>query len=250
MTPTSENHSPTPLHESINAGIDAVVKEGVRGASGPEAREAPQCSPSLVNMYHTRTNNSADEKKRKKHYWLLMSFLYRVESLNLSVIRLDLTTASGEDARSLYDHFKLLRRKIGRKIGRPLHYWAMQTREGNGVFHTILAAEGSLYVEFEWIREEWLKTHGASRVYVKRYRKGKGSRGRVSSYMVGQYMKNQDAIVKVISSKKQTFGFPVAEVWRFLKKEYQGEPFKERLYAWHKVLSGEWKVEWVSGDRK
>jgi hypothetical protein len=48
MTPTSDNHSPTPLHVSINAGIDAVVKEGVQGASGPEARETPPRSSSLV----------------------------------------------------------------------------------------------------------------------------------------------------------------------------------------------------------
>ena len=44
MTPTSDNSSPTPLHEPIDAGMDATVKEGVPESSGPEARETPRSS--------------------------------------------------------------------------------------------------------------------------------------------------------------------------------------------------------------
>ena len=49
MTPTSDNPSPTPLHEPINAVIDATVKEEVQESSGPEARETPPRSSLLVN---------------------------------------------------------------------------------------------------------------------------------------------------------------------------------------------------------
>ena len=48
MTPTSDNSTPTPLHEAIDAGIDPTVKGGVQESSGPEARENPQGSSFLV----------------------------------------------------------------------------------------------------------------------------------------------------------------------------------------------------------
>jgi hypothetical protein len=51
MTPTSDNPSPTPLHEPINAVIDATVKEAVQESSGPEARETPPRSSLLVLHY-------------------------------------------------------------------------------------------------------------------------------------------------------------------------------------------------------
>ena len=176
-------------------------------------------------------------RKRKRHYWLLVSFLYRLESLNLSIIRLDLTTATGGDAGLLAEHFELLRWRIERRVGKPLHFWAMQTAEGNGVIHSVLASEGSLYVEFAWLRQQWQEIHGATRVFVKRYRKGATSRGKVSSYMVGQYMANQAAIERVSASHKRTFGFPVAAVWRDLKRRYQGKPMGSLLAAWHGILA-------------
>jgi hypothetical protein len=168
---------------------------------------------------------------------MLMTILYRMEAMNLSILRLDLTTATGGDAGLLAEHFKEIRKRIERRIGKPVHFWAMQTAEGNGVIHSVIAAEGSLYVEHEWLSREWEEIHGASVVYVKRYKKGKTSRGKVSHYMVGQYMKNQDAIVRVSASWKRTFGFPVAAAWRNLKREYQGESFSSLLTAWHEILS-------------
>jgi hypothetical protein len=48
MTSTPGLPSYTPAQEPVQVGLDASVKAGVQGASGPEAREAPQCSPSLV----------------------------------------------------------------------------------------------------------------------------------------------------------------------------------------------------------
>lgn len=175
--------------------------------------------------------------KKRRHYWMLMTILYRMEAMNLSILRLDLTTAVGGDAGLLAEHFIVLRKRIERRIGKSLHFWAMQTAEGNGVIHSVIAAEGSLYVDQEWLSGQWEDIHGAPVVYVKRYQKGRASRGKVSHYMVGQYMKNQDAVVRVSASWKRTFGFPVAAAWRNLKREYQGEKFKALLEAWHEILS-------------
>ena len=75
MTPTSDNISPTPLHEPINAGIDATVKEGVQESSGPEARETPR-SPLLVLNYR---DSSTLDRKRRATYQRLMTLLNRWE---------------------------------------------------------------------------------------------------------------------------------------------------------------------------
>jgi hypothetical protein len=76
MTPTSDNSSPTPLHELIDAGIDATVKEGVQESSGPEARETPQGSSLLVLNYG---DSSTLGRKRRATYQRLMTLLNRWE---------------------------------------------------------------------------------------------------------------------------------------------------------------------------
>ena len=58
MTPTSDNPSPTPLHEPINAVIDATVKEEVQESSGPEARETPPRSSLLDRSTHISCGHS------------------------------------------------------------------------------------------------------------------------------------------------------------------------------------------------
>lgn len=202
-----------------------AVKSGPAGAGSSSLVNTSQFMPDRMRC------------KRRRHYWMLMTILYRMEALNLSILRLDLTTAGGGDAGLLAEHFIVLRKRIERRIGKRLHFWAMQTAEGNGVIHSLIAAEGSLYIEHEWLSQHWEEIHGAPVVYVKRFQKGRVSRGKVSHYMVGQYMKNQAAVVRVSASWRRTFGFPVAVAWRNLKREYQGESFKILLGAWHEILS-------------
>ena len=236
MTPTSDNTSPTPLHEPINAGIDATVKEGVQESSGPEARETPS-SPLLVLNYG---DSSTLGRKRRSTYQRLMTLLNRWEYQRRSIIRMDLTTAIGGDSSKLSDHYEELIRRIKRKTGvDAIQYWKMITREGNGVIHAILAGNVSLYVDQKWLSEEWEKIHGAIIVYVKRYRGEPLSRGRVSRYLVSQYMSGQDAQAHVSWTWKTTFNVPIVKFWKQFKAASRGLHIKIIVKYWDRLIRDE-----------
>jgi hypothetical protein len=172
----------------VNAAPADSSGRAVKESSGPEARETPRSSLLVNNGQSSITQWG---KKQRRQFQRLMTLLYRWESMGLSIIRLDLTTAVGGDAEKLTKHYETLRRRIEKKIGKRVHYWWVQTKEANGVLHTLMAAEDSLYVDHEWLSKEWEKIHGAMIVYVKRYKKGVYSRKRVSKYLVAQYLAGQ-----------------------------------------------------------
>src|SRR3990170_7806444 len=224
MTPPTGTHSPPPpFQEPIQVGVTANGKEGFQEASGPEARETPQGSPSLVN--NGQSSNAEWGKKHRRQYQRLMTLLYRWESMGLSIVRLDLTTAVGGDPKVMTKHYETLRRRIERKIGKRVHYWWVQTEEGNGVLHTLMAAEGSLYVEQEWLSKEWEKSHGAAIVYIKRYKKGFYSRKRVSKYLVCQYLAGQFGNIRMGWSWKRTFSIPINKAWRLFCRLFRKKKF-------------------------
>ena len=147
-----------------------------------------------------------------------MTLLNRWEYQRRSIIRMDLTTANGGDPSKLSDHYEELIRRIKRKTGvEDIQYWKMTSREGNGVIHAIFAGNVSLYVDHKWLSEEWEKIHGAIIVYVKRYRGGSLSRGRVSRYLVSQYLSGQDAQAHVSWTWKTTFNVPIVKFWKQFK---------------------------------
>jgi len=237
MTSTSGNPSPTPPHEEIPIGPVENGKEGFADHSGPEAREDPPGSSSLVNNGQSSTCTWG--KKHKRQYQRLMTLLYRWEAMGLSIVRLDLTTADGGDPKMMTNHYEKLRRRIGRKIGRKVQYWWVLTEEGNGVLHTLMAAQGSLYIEQEWLSREWGKIHGATVVYIKRYKKGIYSRKRVSKYLVAQYLAGQLGNVRMGWSWKRTFNIPIAKAWKLFCKLFRNRKFYVLLEKWQTFLRGE-----------
>ena len=215
--------SPTTSQGQIKARIDAIEKEEVKDPSGPEAREGPQRSSLLVN--NGQSSITPWGKKHRRQFQRLMTLLYRWESMGLSIVRLDLTTAVGGDPKLMTKHYEMLRRRIERKIGKRVHYWWVQTQEGNGVLHTLMAAEGSLYVEQEWLSEEWEEIHGAKIVYIKRYKKGTYSRRRVSKYLVSQYLAGQLGNVRMGWSWKRTFNIPISKAWKLFCRLLPGASY-------------------------
>ena len=153
---------------------------------------------------------------------------------------MDLTTANGGDPSKLSDHYEELIRRIKRKTGvEDIQYWKMTTREGNGVIHAILAGNVSLYVDQKWLSEEWEKIHGATIVYVKRYRGGSLSRGRVSRYLVSQYMAGQDAQAHVSWTWKTTFNVPIVKFWKQFKAASRGLHIKNIVKYWDRLIRDE-----------
>jgi hypothetical protein len=112
MTPTSDNPSPSPLLEPINAGIDTTVKGGVQESSGPEARETSPRSSSLVN--NGQSSIVSWGRKHRRQYQRLMILLYRCEVMAFSIVRLDLTTALGGNPKGMTKHYETLRRRPAR----------------------------------------------------------------------------------------------------------------------------------------
>lgn len=229
--------SPAAPQDQVNVGTTANGKEGVQESSGPEARETPPRSSLLVN--NGQSSITPWGKKQRRQFQRLMTLLYRWESMGMSIIRLDLTTAVGGDAEKLTKHYETLRRRIEKKIGKQVHYWWVQTEEGNGVLHTLMAAEDSLYVDHEWLSKEWEKIHGAIIVYVKRYKKGAYSRKRVSKYLVAQYLAGQLGNVRMGWSWKRTFNIPISKAWRLFCKLFRHRRICVLLDKWQTFLRGE-----------
>jgi hypothetical protein len=237
MTPTSAISSPAPCQDLTHQGIDGNIKEGFADASGPEAREGPEGSSLLVT--NGQSSITTWGKKHRRQYQRLMTLLYRWEAMGLSIIRLDLTTAVEGDPKLMTKHYQALRRRIEKKIGKRVHYWWVQTKEGNGVLHTLMAAEGSLYIEQEWLSDEWERIHGAAIVYIKRYKKGFYSRRRVSKYLVSQYLAGQLGNVRMGWSRKRTFNIPIAKTWKLFCKLFRYKKFYVLLEKWQTFLRRE-----------
>jgi hypothetical protein len=209
----------TPPQVAVNVAAAASAEGAVKESSGPEARETPVSS---LLVLHYRDSSTLD-RKRRATYQHLMTLLNRWEYQRRSITRMDLTTANGGDPSKLSDHYEELIRRIKRKTGvKDIQYWRMTTREGNGVIHAILAGSVSLYVDQKWLSEEWEKIHGAIIVYVKRYRGGSLSRGRVSRYLISQYMAGQDAQAHVSWTWETTFNVPIVKFWKQFKAASRG----------------------------
>jgi len=154
---------------------------------------------------------------------------------------MDLTTAPGGRADLMGAHFKELLRRISRREGRKVQYWRLTTVEGNGVIHSLLAASGekSLYIPFPWLAKQWLRIHGAPRVYLKRYSYGDSSRRKVAKYLVQQYMAGQPAGLRLSCSWRDTFGFPLEATWRLFRDGAIFEGRKDAIVRWRGLLRGE-----------
>jgi hypothetical protein len=168
-----------------------------------------------------------------------MTILHRWEHRKMSIVWVMLTTAPGGDRKKLRVDLWELERRVQRKTGiEKIEHAVVDTTEGNGVLHILWAAETSLYVEQAWLSEEWGKIHGATYVWINRYRRG--TKGRLSRYMVSQYMSGQKgAGVRISWSWKTTFTVPIRAAWRMFKRAWHGESFKGLIAAWERFLCGE-----------
>jgi hypothetical protein len=150
-----------------------------------------------------------------------MSFLTFWQAHGYMVLWVMLSSAFPGGLETLTRHFQRLREEIERKLGyEGLEFFAVKTREGNGVLHCYLAWKGArlFYVPQPWLSQTWERIHGARVVWVQKVKLGKGHRSRLSRYIVSQYLANQDALVRVSSSWRRTFGFGLRRVWDEFRK--------------------------------
>ena len=204
-------------------------------------------------------SNSAWGRKQKGHYRNCLSWMREQLGRGAQLFRVDLTTAKGGDSSKLREHFQELRRRVERVYGYKVDYFMLETREGNGVLHTIWGIEHykAVWIPQRWLSEEWEKIHGAYIVYIKRVNVTSNSLRRVSTYLVSQYLAGQRGVVRVSWSWKRA-RVQVVKAWKFLYKEYRIRSreytwmgmnkdtvtltFRELLKAWDEVLFKGWCV--------
>lgn len=171
---------------------------------------------------------------------LLLWQVYRYECLWMT-----LTSSPESDAAQIRDHFQVLRKRLARKLGfRGTEYVCVDTREGHGVLHIIIAWKSpekgrrfAFYIPFDWLQSAWKDIHGAFHVNVKRVQSEAKDARRLSRYIVAQYCGGQNALMRFSQSKCD---FPFTKARSQLRQAMRRLP--ER-YFFLNLLPTEWSQE-------
>jgi hypothetical protein len=142
-TQEGQTPSPAPFQETIQVGIDANGKEGFKESSGPEARETPQGSPSVLTSVESLPVDQdrvrwSRQQKRVFHR-TLACFSYW-QGHGFQVLWVMLTSSLSSPKGTLAAHHAALRRAVEREFEfRGIEHCTVETREGNGVLHIVWA---------------------------------------------------------------------------------------------------------------
>jgi len=158
--------------------------------------------------------------KQKRCFQRLKSFFILVISLGCQLLRVDFTTAPGGSAGDLREHFQELVRRVKRVYGYDVISFVVETREGNGVLHTVWAIKnrGAVWVPHSWLSEQWAIIHGAPIASIKRMGAGKKDGKRVASYFANQYLSGQSGFVRFSYSWRK-LGVTLGRSWDIFKRE-------------------------------
>jgi len=230
--------------------VNSILPENL-----PEVK--PQSSSPFL-VHNGQSGTVSWNRRQRRTFQRLMSWCTYMTAQGFQVVRADLTTAAGGSAADLTKDFKKLRRRVERKfVGYRLHFFKVQTCEGNGVLHMVWAIkwDRAIWISQAWLKEEWLRIHGASIVYIKRMGKGKFHIKRVGRYLAVQYLSRQDAMVRVSWSWWRD-GLAIGKAWGLFKRWcWQRSPirtmcglnddpweitYKDMIRGWEEILSKGW----------
>jgi len=185
-----------------------------------------------------------------------------------------LTSSPQSDPLRLRRHFQVWRKRLERALEvdeSSIQYVMVDTREGHGVLHLILALPagarmGKHQLDYGLIGGWWQEIHGARQVKFLPIRRGDSSIRKLSQYIVSQYMANGqgDALVRIsgsriaapltawrkdvfaIATSKQaayhllnSFG-PLGEMFPIVWKHFRGEQWSAARDAWDQLVKGGW----------
>jgi len=192
------------------------------------------------------------ERKQKRAFSRIMTFLDYFMSRNYQILRLDLTSSPVSDQNKLMDNFKILLKRIKRLYGYDIAFFCIKTNEGFGVLHCILAIKSKVAV---WIDQKvlsgwWEEINKAKIVSIKRMGGKKRDKFNVAKYLVSQYLSGQTFVRYSYSYKKI---FKIGESWKnfinFFKKYSDiliwlgegvgtGLNFKQVIEYWKMLVCG------------
>jgi hypothetical protein len=205
--------------------------------------------------------------QQKRIFHRMFSWLKEKQGQCRQLLRVDLTTGSDGDASKLRRHFAELKRRIFRVYGLRFEHFIVETCEGNGVLHMIWAFDqkNAVWIGQDWLSSEWLKIHGAHRVWIQRMGSSTSDCKAVTRYCVTQYLVKQgdggSALVRY-SWSWWSSAVSLSKGWSSLKGFYRFAnyyhrrelrrsdlslderltdlPFKSVFVAWDELLARGW----------
>jgi hypothetical protein len=146
-------------------------------------------------------------KKHRKAKRLLGDLLLYWQRLGLQRHFLTLTSAPESTGALLRKHFQNLRYRSERHCGwqrNSIKYRCVDTDEGHGVLHIILAlpiAPNAFWMNYGLLGEWWLELHGARQIRTIKIGDGYDHAGKLSHYVVRQYVGDQDLTIRTSGSR-------------------------------------------------
>lgn len=144
---------------------------------------------------------------------------------------LTLTSSPESPIGTINLHFQYLRHRIAKYLGiarSALEYVRVTTREGHGVIHSVVGVPAdslprpTILIPFELLQNWWTELHGAFMVNVKRIGGGQVDRKRVSTYIVAQYLANQEGAYLRLSQSR------CAIDWRAIRAQLREQAWPHR----------------------
>jgi len=170
------------------------------------------------------------------------------------------TTAPGGDAKRLRVHFQVWRKRLAKHLGVPvgaIAYRMVDTREGLGVLHFVLALPagcGGEFLPYGVLGEWWLEIHGARQVRYKRVRGADSDIRAVSHYAIAQYMaagqgdalgrfSGSRCVARLRSWRDQVLAAVTSRVRAYRVLHLAGPALAGPVFdkAWREVRAGHWR---------
>ncbi|MCD6262479.1 MAG: hypothetical protein J7J52_05605 [Deltaproteobacteria bacterium] len=113
------------------------------------------------------------------------------------------------------------------------NYFKVHTNEGNGVFHILYSGD---FIPQKWLKAQWMALHNAWNVNVKSV---SNNRKKVASYVVGQYIVNQDSTFTRFSWSSGWLMRGAVAMWNYLKGWYSFPQVLGVFHGWMRSFVAE-----------
>lgn len=230
MGSASNHYSGTGSHKPEGSG-PALAGSGSGGL--PVLDSIGQFSALPANTSKKRREWVPWDRQQKRAFHRAQSYLTVWSQAGYHALFVTVTTGPGGPADKLSRHFAELLRRIERHFKFPgLEYFKVETSEGNGVVHAVIAwrprdgyRQRPFYIPKWWLHEEWKTIHGAWATSVDKVTMHPGSAKGISRYIANQYLAGQEkngvsALVRMSGSWRRTFGFPLTRAWSYFKAAF------------------------------
>ncbi len=193
---------------SLGLDIDSGVSQDYLNPNSvitPHGSDAPSIVPvaSSDDLKPKRKWSKKHSSCKRTVQYLLLHWMRQKRQCHFTT----LTGSPLSNPKELRYHWQLLRRRIETYLAWPrgsIHYRCVDTEEGHGVLHIVLSlpiAPKAYWIDYSVIRGWWLELHGAVQFRTDEIGFGQDHAARLSTYIVSQYVGNQDLSIRTSGSR-------------------------------------------------